>query len=380
MAMKCPVCKTECHSEPVCPECGFDDISPVFLSKEDGEAWLHTVVEQYRTEYWKALSDYEISDKTVVSYHGNEETILIPYGIESIGESAFCKNKYIRHVYLPDTVKQIESHAFSTTDMVSVVFPEGLEKIGPFAFEFTNIRNITVPGTCKVICDRAFHYCRDLKSVIITQGVRTLEEHVFEHCRELEVISIPESLTDIGEAALATVCPRTRISIAPGNKRYQFLDNCLVDKNAKTIVAGFLSDDGDIKIPITCGVTAIGTRAFQWQSTASVINIPDGIKEIGSFAFSYCDKMRIVIPQSVEKVGYCLFDGSECDIFCEAEYLPCFWDDDWIDDVLIHAPKKVYWRDEWNNNPDMPMPVRQSPNDCMSIRKLIEEKFDKLPF
>ena len=58
--MKCPVCKTECHSELVCPECGFDDISPVFLSKEDGEAWLENVVLPRRLEYWETLEDFEI--------------------------------------------------------------------------------------------------------------------------------------------------------------------------------------------------------------------------------------------------------------------------------------------------------------------------------
>ena len=34
---KCPVCKTEYGKKTKCPECGFSDLSPVFISKEEGE-------------------------------------------------------------------------------------------------------------------------------------------------------------------------------------------------------------------------------------------------------------------------------------------------------------------------------------------------------
>lgn len=65
--MKCPVCKTECHNDIVCPQCRFEDLNPVFLSKEEGNAWNENVIWPWRRKYWKTLSDFEIDDTTYLS-------------------------------------------------------------------------------------------------------------------------------------------------------------------------------------------------------------------------------------------------------------------------------------------------------------------------
>lgn len=51
--MNCPVCKTECTNETVCPECGFTEVGKVFLNIEDANQWIDFVVSPYRIEYEK---------------------------------------------------------------------------------------------------------------------------------------------------------------------------------------------------------------------------------------------------------------------------------------------------------------------------------------
>lgn len=356
--MKCPVCKTECYDRHTCPECWFSHVSPVFINYNDASEWIHTVVEPYRLEYWKSLSDYEISGKTVVAYLGDSDVVSIPYGIERIGKKAFYENETVRHVYMPETIKQIEFGAFYGTKLESVALPNGLEKIDIDAFGETNIYHISIPGTCKVIEDNAFAGCFNLKSVIISQGVTNLGHFAFNCCHELEFISIPESLVDVEAGAFATQCSTTRIVVDPRNSRYRSCGNCLIDKNSKTIVAGFLNDEEFVDIPNTREITVIGAWAYSGQATEYVITIPNNIREIGNNAFSNSGDIDVVIPRTVEKVGSYLFDGCNCNIFCEAKHKPVAWSNEWLEteSSLLSSTKRVFWHGDWNRCSDMPLP------------------------
>lgn len=51
-------------------------------------------------------------------------------------------------------------------------------------------------------------------------------------------------------------------------------------------------------------VTAIGERAFYEQRTLTSVTIPDSVREIASYAFSYCEGLaELVIPDCVTKVA-----------------------------------------------------------------------------
>ncbi len=49
--MRCPVCKAEINSSPVCPQCGFDKIQLEFINQEEAEHWRLNVLEPYRQAY-----------------------------------------------------------------------------------------------------------------------------------------------------------------------------------------------------------------------------------------------------------------------------------------------------------------------------------------
>ncbi len=51
--MKCPVCKTECKNNTVCPECGFSEIGKMFLNEDDAKQWVVTKVMPFRDRYYE---------------------------------------------------------------------------------------------------------------------------------------------------------------------------------------------------------------------------------------------------------------------------------------------------------------------------------------
>lgn len=49
--MLCPVCKTECGAELVCGNCGFDQFRSEFVSREDADYWMQSIVIPYREQF-----------------------------------------------------------------------------------------------------------------------------------------------------------------------------------------------------------------------------------------------------------------------------------------------------------------------------------------
>ena len=71
--MLCPVCKTECGTETVCKECGFDQIQVEFLNREEATLWMETVVVPYR-EKWQSNQTEIVDLKNIdfVEYANNK--------------------------------------------------------------------------------------------------------------------------------------------------------------------------------------------------------------------------------------------------------------------------------------------------------------------
>ncbi|RAW47480.1 hypothetical protein DQW92_01275, partial [Metamycoplasma hominis] len=70
-------------------------------------------------------------------------------------------------ITIPSTVKEIGESAFSSCkNLKKVILNEGLEKIGDEAFYNTNIESITIPASVKKFGYSAFFGCKNLKEVI----------------------------------------------------------------------------------------------------------------------------------------------------------------------------------------------------------------------
>ena len=70
------------------------------------------------------------------------------------------------------------------------------------------------------------------------------------------------------------------------------------------ILTGYIEEEGVSEIVIPDGVTEIGDYAFGGCRHLRKLNIPDGVKMIGSTAFFSCKKLSpMPIPESVSVIG-----------------------------------------------------------------------------
>ena len=347
---KCPVCKTECADDNVCQECGFDNINPVFLSKEDAATWMDEVVLPYRIRYWSLQRDFEISGKVLVKYLGKADTVIVPYGIEVIGDGAFRCDSNVHSVYLPDTIREIFSFAFYLSDVKAIYLPEGLKRIGLHAFTSSKLRSISIPGSCSEIGDYAFTACSMLQTITLGRGVQTIGEKAFAECDQVTSIMIPETVSLIGTAAFSGASEELFLSVDPQNKRYCAVRNNLVDKVEKKLLSGCISNG----IPHDKSIQVIGSGAFMGGiSSNEVLSIPSNIECIEEKAFNYCDIRMLYIPRTVKRIeNLAVYDGEKGIIFCDAKRRPSDWDPDWYDKTC----HQVFWGNKWktvNGRPEV---------------------------
>ena len=80
--------------------------------------------------------------------------VVIPEGVEEIGELAFQNIHTLKSVQLPSSLKKIGRQAFAATGLVTLKIPEGVKEIGLAAFfNSRSLRSISIPSTMERMTD-----------------------------------------------------------------------------------------------------------------------------------------------------------------------------------------------------------------------------------
>lgn len=196
----------------------------------------------------------KIKNGVVVNYVEEKgvTSVVIPYGVTSIGAIAFYRCNNLTSISIPNSVTNIGYNAF---------------------YGCKSLTSVTIPNSVTSIGDFAFSDCTSLTSVIIPDGVTNIGEGAFDGCTSLTSVIIPDSVTNIGEGAFG-LCKN--------------LTNVTVGKS----------------------VASIGKRAFFGCTRLTSITIPDSMKSIGGCAFYGCKKLK------TEKANYKAFDITLNKLIC----------------------------------------------------------------
>lgn len=95
--------------------------------------------------------------------------------------------KDLTELVIPDGVETIGDYAFYDCDgLTSVTIPAGVENIGDYAFlDCDGLTSVTIPGSVTSIGDSAFLDCDSLTTVTISAGVESIGDRAFEYCSKL---------------------------------------------------------------------------------------------------------------------------------------------------------------------------------------------------
>ena len=131
------------------------------------------------------------------------------YEVTTIGEYAFANNALqdnttLNSVKLPDTIRIIGDHAFSSCNVItSIIIPKDVVSIGMGAFtECTKLREVTLRdcNSLKSIGDSAFSHCTDLTSITLPENLSHIGTNAFV-AAGLTDVTLPKSLNSVGLGA-----------------------------------------------------------------------------------------------------------------------------------------------------------------------------------
>lgn len=181
------------------------------------------------------------------TYLDGEGIIVFDGNLLELESSAFSSNK-LKSISLPDGIKKIGNYAFSScSSLEQINIPPLVTELGVRAFHnCTSLKNITLPNGC-IINDETFMGC-GLENIVVPDGNTRLGDGVFAHCTSLCSISLPEGLEVIESTALY---------------------NC--------------TSLNTINIPMT--VTRVGDSAFSDCTSLTSIEFPNRITSFGRSCF-----------------------------------------------------------------------------------------------
>ena len=158
----------------------------------------------------------------------------------------------------------------------TVVVENGVTSIEESAFQnCSNLTSITLPDSIRVIRRYAFSNCGALGDVTLPDKVTSIEEHAFENCGSMTKIKLPEELTDLGNHAFQNCTSLTNVVLPEG-------------------------------------VTSIPERLFDRCTALRSVTIPDGVDRIGEYAFSHCHVLtNLTIPGSVIRIEQSAFGNCQ---------------------------------------------------------------------
>lgn len=132
--------------------------------------------------------------------------VSIPEGVVRIGDWAFDRAG-IPAIALPDTVAQIGEGAFSGCDkLAGIAMGAGVVRIGPRAFERTALAGIAMSNRVAEIGAWAFYSCLRLKKIALPESLARIEPRTFFNCTALAMATVPRKVESVGEWAFGE-CP-----------------------------------------------------------------------------------------------------------------------------------------------------------------------------
>ncbi len=210
---------------------------------------------KYCTNLARFISTYATSDGyalvcdnelIALARNYRAETYKIPYGVKSIGNSAFY-GSVIKSVEIPNSVAKISDEAFyGCKKLQELVLPERLEELGrEVCVDCINLKSVTLPrnaaisedfagfvgcynlesfsgdntsadGRCLIVNKRIYAFApANVQEYAISGDVTAIADRSFAKCDRLTKVTIPSSVVSLGSGAFYNCSSLAEIYLEP---------------------------------------------------------------------------------------------------------------------------------------------------------------------
>jgi hypothetical protein len=123
----------------------------------------------------------------------------------------------VTHIRIDSSVRAIKCYAFyERRQLRIVILNDGLEEIGGHAFyDCVLLHEIVIPNAVRTIKEGAFSYCMGLTTVTLGEGLVVIEDSAFRPSL-IQMIHIPNTIREINEFAFSNCSRLTTVILGDG--------------------------------------------------------------------------------------------------------------------------------------------------------------------
>ena len=246
--------------------------------------------------------------------------ITLPTSVTTIGSGAFGSIDSLSSVVIPKNLSNAYGAFEGSQHLKTIHFEEGITKIADGLFQGSGISSITIPETVTEIGYRAFSNTR-ITELYIPDSVTKLGGNSFgtdysNDFKSLTKVSLPSELQSTsspfdGQKNLKEVVLRGNWKTIPSSLFYGTGIEKLVIPEGVTEIGSYAFSGSSLKeVVLPSTLTKIGDSAFRGTQLTSV-TIPEGVTEIGSSAFLGSSLKEVVLPSTLTQIGNSAFSGTQ---------------------------------------------------------------------
>lgn len=267
---------------------------------------------------------------------------------------------------MPINITNPDSFGIDIIDMTyangeGVITFDGIARhIGYKAFrECDNLKSVILPDSIRIIEEEAFSECGNLENVLLPKNLKSIGRDAFSHCTKLTSIYIPESVGTLSsrifmgceslrefKGGLASEDGRT---IIYDNNIYAFAPAGLTEyrlpEGAKRIIKQVFAECNNLtSVTIPAGYDRIGRESFYGCTSLESVIIEEGVYQIDILAFANCTSLMSVYlktnrPPRIHNSTFAKYYNNTYDsdfIGCDF-YVP--------EELVVEYQRAEYWKE-----------------------------------
>ena len=263
--------------------------------------------------------------KHIEGLPGSIEKLVIPEGVETL----YIPQVSVLEIQSPKTIELL-NEMDAEIEVGTLILPEGLEIIGEGGLEFSvDANEVVLPSTLKVFAPVKSFFVREKmelpEGLEVFDGGRIITEYWdryqgsdividYNFYYDGKTLVFPESLKTLGHPGILWNVTELDLpqGFIPGEYFFErtSIETYIIPAGMTVIPEGLFENSALRVIVIPEGVTEIGAEAFYGCENLEKIVLPSTLTKIGDGAFDGCSALtELVIPPSVTSIGDRAFKG-----------------------------------------------------------------------